>query len=315
MEASSFVGIDVSSGHLDIAVRPTGAVWQSSNDAEGLADLAARLQELTAPLVALEATGGLEVPVTAALAAAGLPVAVVNPRQVRAFARATGKLAKTDRLDAEVIAHFTEAVRPEPRPLSDELSQELNALVARRRQVVEMVVMETNRKRTARSVVGERIDRHIKMLREELRDIDRDLNDKLRQSPVWLAKHDLLRGVPGVGTTSALGLLATLPELGTLNKRQIAALAGVAPFNWDSGTFRGTRHIWGGRAEARLPLYMATLVATRANPVVRAHYQRLLAAGKAKKLALVACMRKMLIILNAMLKHGTPWQPCISSAA
>lgn len=256
-------------------------------------------------LVVLEATGGLEVPLVASLGAAGIAVAVVNPRQVRDFARSLGKLAKTDRLDARVLAHFGAATRPVPRPLPDEQTQELGALVARRRQLLQMHA-ELQRRQRALPVVRQRIDRVVAVLEQELRDLDQDLGHRLRQSPLWREQEDLLRGVPGVGPALTFNLLADLPALGTLSRKQIAALVGVAPLNRDSGRWCGKRVLCGGRAQVRPALYMPTVVAVRWNPVLRAFYQRLL-AGKPKKVALVACMHKLLVILNAMLKHRTPW--------
>ena len=255
----------------------------------------------------LEATGGLEIPLVAALAAAALPVVVVNPRQVRDFAKATGTLAKTDALDAGVLAHFADAVRPDVRPLKDAETQVLNSLTARRHQVMTMLVAEKNRLGSAISAVSPRIEAHISWLEQELRDLDKGLRQTLRRSPAWREKDDLLRTVPGVGEQLSLTLLANLPELGTLNRREIAALVGVAPYNRDSGALRGKRAVWGGRSRVRAVLYMSALVASRHNPAIRDFYQRLLAAGKPKKLALVACMRKLLVILNSLLKHGSPW--------
>ena len=248
----------------------------------------------------------MELPLVAALAATSLPVVVVNPRQVRDFAKATGKLAKTDSIDSAVLAHFAEAVRPPVRPLRDAETQILNSLVARRHQVMTMLVSEKNRLRTASSPVRPRIEAHIAWLEQELGDLDQGLRQTLRQSPVWREKDDLLRTVPGVGEQVSLTLLAYLPELGTLDRRQIAALVGVAPFNRDSGTLRSKRTVWGGRAQVRATLYMGTLVASRYNPLIRTFYQRLLTAGKPKKVALVACMRKLLTILNSMIKHHSP---------
>ena len=259
-------------------------------------------------MVLLEATGGLELPLVAALAAAALPVVVVNPRQVRDFARATGTLAKTDSLDAAVLAHFADAVRPSVRPLRDAETQVLNSMTARRHQVLTMLVSEKNRLGTAISAVRPRIESHIAWLEQELSDLDKELRQSLRQSPVWREKDELLRAVPGVGEQLSLTLLADLPELGALDRRQIAALVGVAPFNRDSGTLRGRRAVWGGRSRVRGVLYMGTLTATRYNPVIRDFYQRLLAAGKTKKVALVACMRKLLtiLILQRRFKEGCP---------
>lgn len=308
-EAHTYVGIDVSKGYLDVAARPMGQQWRVSNIEEGLGQLVERLQGVSPALVVLEATGSLEVPVAAALGAAGLPVAVVNPRQVRDFARATGKLAKTDKLDAQVLALFAERVRPTPRPLPDAEAQALSALLARRRQIVAMLTTERNRVGSALPSVRPGIQEHIAWLEGKLGEMNDMMGKLLRESPLWLEKEDLLRGVPGVGPVLSLTLLAELPELGTLGRRQVAALVGVAPLNRDSGTLRGKRTVWGGRAKVRAALYMATLVATRFNPVIKAFYQRLLAAGKPKKVALIACMHKLLTILNAMLKHRSPWQP------
>jgi len=252
---------------------------------------------------------GLDGPLAAALASAGLPVAVVNPRQVRDFARATGKLAKTDRLDARMLALFAERVRPKPRPLPDATARELEALVARRRQLLEMHTMEGNRLRTALAQVRPQIREHLAWLERQIRDVDRQTRDLVRSSSLWRAQDDLLQSTPGVGPVLSRTLLAALPELGTLDRRQIAALVGVAPFNRDSGTLRGKRTVWGGRAPVRAALYMAALVATRFNPVIRTFYRRLCLAGKPKKVALTACMRKLLTTLNAMLKHRTPWRP------
>ena len=303
-----FVGIDVSKAQVDVAVRPAGQRWVVSYDETGVEELVSHLVELDPALVLLEATGGLEVPLVAALSARALPVVVVNPRQVRDFARATGTLAKTDALNAVVLAHFAEAVRPPVRPLRDAETQALKSLTARRHQVLSMLVSEKNRLRTATAAVRPRIEAHIAWLEQELEDLDKNLRQTLRQSPVWREKDDLLRSVPGVGEQLSLTLLAHLPELGTLDRRQIAALVGVAPFNRDSGTLRGKRTVWGGRARVRAALYMGALVGSRHNPAIRDFYQRLLAAGKPKKLALTACMRKMLTILNAMLKHRSPWR-------
>ena len=302
-----YVGIDVAKAQLDVAVRPTDDRWAVTRDGAGIRALVARLQALAPALVVLEASGGLEVPLVAALAAAALPVVVVNPRQVRDFARATGQLAKTDALDAAILAHFAATVRPPVRPLRDAETQALTALATRRHQVQTMLVAERNRLGTATAGVRPHIAAHIAWLEQQLAALDQQLRQTLRQSPVWRAKDDLLRSVPGVGAPVSLTLLAYLPELGTLDRRQIAALVGVAPFNRDSGTLRGKRTVWGGRARVRATLYMGALVATRYNPAIRAFYQRLLAAGKPKKLALTACMRKLLVILNAMLKHGAPW--------
>jgi transposase len=301
-----FVGIDVSKGQLDIALRPEGR-FSAPNDEAGVAAVVDRLRATNPVLIVLEATGNFELPLTGALGAAGLPVIVVNPRHVRDFAKASGKLAKTDILDAQTLAHFGEVMRPEPRPLRDEQTQALAALVARRRQLIEMLTAEKNRLSGAPQPVRKSLRAHITWLDRELTRTDTDLAQAIRESPVWREKDDLLRSAPGVGPVLTTTLLADLPELGTLTRKQIAALVGVAPLNRDSGTLRGKRTVWGGRAHVRTALYMAALVASRFNPVIRAFYQRLLAAGKAKKVALTACMRKLLTILNAMLKHRTPW--------
>ena len=303
-----YVGIDVAKAQMDVAVRPTDQRWTISNDEPGVGELVSRLKALSPTMVVLEASGGLELPAVAALTGASLPVVIVNPRQVRDFARATGTLAKTDALDAAVLAHFAEAVRPPVRPLKDAETQVLNSLVARRHQVIAILVAEKNRLGTAISAVRPRIEAHIAWLEQELNDIDEGLRQTLRSSPVWREKDDILRTVPGVGEQLSLALLAHLPELGTLNRRQIAALVGVAPFNRDSGTMRGKRRVWGGRSRVRAILYMGTLAASRFNPVIHDYYQRLLAAGKPKKVALVACMRKLLVILNSMLNHRSPWR-------
>ena len=303
-----YVGIDVAKAQLDVAVRPVDEGWVVSNDDAGVRQLVSRLKTLEPVIVVLEASGGIELPLVASMAVEELPVVVVNPRQVRDFARATGKLAKTDSLDAAVLAHFGEAVKPPVRPLRDAETQALNSLAARRHQVMSMIVSEKNRLGTAATAVCPRIEAHIEWLQRELDDLDRDLRQTLRQSPVWREKDDLLRTVPGVGEQVSLTLLAYLPELGALDRRQIAALVGVAPFNRDSGTMRGRRTIWGGRARVRAALYMGALVATRHNPVIKDFYLRLLAAGKPKKVALTACMRKLLVILNSMLKHRSAWR-------
>ena len=307
-EVSRYAGIDVAQSWLDVAVHGIGQPWRVTADEQGIEGLIGTLREQRIHLVVLEATGGYEVPITAALSIGGIPVAVVNPRQVRDFARSLGKLAKTDRLDAQVLAHFGAATQPEPRPLPDAQAQELQALVARRRQVLQMHAAELQRRQRALPVVHQRIDRVLAVLEQELQDLDTDLHDRLQQSPLWREQEDLLRGVPGVGPALTFSLLAGLPELGTLSSKQIAALVGVAPLNRDSGRWRGKRVVWGGRAHVRAALYMPTVVAVRWNPVLREFYQRLVAAGKPKKVALVACMRKLLVILNAMLKHRTPWQ-------
>ncbi len=307
-EPQAYIGIDVSKGYLDVATSPDGQYWRVSNTEEGVNLLVERLQALSPTLVVMEATGDMEVPVAGALGVAGLPVAVVNPRQVRDFARAMGRLSKTDRLDAHVIALFAERIRPEPRPLPAPQMQELDAILARRRQIVAMLTAERNRLEGALPSLRPGIQEHIAWLEGKLGEMNGRMGGILRDSPLWREKEDLLRGVPGVGPVLALTLLAEVPELGALNRKQIAALVGVAPLNRDSGTHRGKRTIWGGRAQVRAALYMSTLVATRFNPVIKPFYHRLLSAGKPKKVALVACMRKLLTILNAMLRHRTSWR-------
>ncbi len=308
MEAC-FVGIDVAIDRLDIHVRPTGEAFAVARDGEGLAALVEQLRSLRPQLIVLEATGGFEATVAAALAAANLPLAVINPRQIRDFARALGRLAKTDTLDAEVIARFAEAIRPEPRPIASAEAQALGELVARRRQILEMIVAETNRRRQLtqpRLIRG--LDRHLKALQKELSQLEQDIDDQIRGSPVWREKEDLLTSSPGIGSTTARTLIAELPELGSLDRRKIAALVGFAPFNRDSGTMRGKRHISGGRASVRSALYMSALTAVRCNPPVKALYTRLRAAGKPAKVALVAAAHKLLTILNAMLREKTSWR-------
>jgi transposase len=302
-----FVGIDVSKARLDVAIRPRGERESVANDKASIKALVKRLAEMQPTLIVLEATGGIERQLTRALASAELPVVVVNPRQVRDFAKATGQLAKTDGIDADVLAGFGQAVGPELRPLPDEITLELRALTARRRQIIEMIVAEKNRLATAWKVVRKRINAHIGWLEQELGRADHDLDQSIRQSPIWQENEELLRSVPSIGPVTSRTLLAELPELGRLDRKQISALVGVAPFNRDSGTLKGHRTIWGGRAAVRSALYMATLVATRRNSVIREFYKRLKTKGKASKVALVACMRKLLTILNSMIKHKTRW--------
>ena len=304
-----FVGIDVAKDRLDVHVRPSGEAFSVARDGKGLDELVARLRKMDVALIVLEATGGFETMVAGALCAAGLPLAVVNPRQIRAFARAVGRLAKTDTLDAAVNAHFAEAVRPDPRPVPDEQTRSLGELITRRRQIVEMMTAERNRRErlTNRRMIKS-VDRLLKALQRELSDLEADLDETIRGTPAWRETEDLLKSVPGIGDVIARTLIADLPELGTLDRKKIAALVGVAPFNRDSGTLRGKRTVWGGRANVRATLYMAALVASRHNPILRRFYQRLLKAGKPKKLALTAVMRKLLTILNAIVRDQTPWQ-------
>ena len=311
---SSFVGIDVSKAYLDVAFRPSGERLRVSNSESGIAELVARLSTMRPTLVVLEATGGYQAALVASLAIAKVATAVVNPRQVRDFAKATGRLAKTDTIDAEVLAHFAEVIRPEPRPFVDEQTLALEALVTRRRQVIEMITAEKNRLAQSHKSLRSTIKAHINFLQRELQDTNRELDGMLRKTPMWREHEDLLRTAKGVGRMTIATLFADLPELGTLDNKRIAALVGVAPFNRDSGTHRGKRMIWGGRASVRAALYMAALVASRHNPVIRAFYERLCAAGKPKKVALVACMRKLLTILNAMIRTKSPWRALPATA-
>jgi transposase len=309
-----YVGLDVAKATVVAATEPASEVWTTPTTPAALEALAARLAALRPTLVVLEATGGYEVPVVAALAAARLPVAMVNPRQVRHFARATGQHAKTDVLDARLLARFAARVQPPVRAVAEATTAELAALLQRRRQLLEMLTAEENRLALAPRAVHPSLQAHIAYLRTALDEADQALTQAVAASPVWRAEEDLLRSVPGVGPITARTLLGELPELGTLTRKQIAALAGLAPYARDSGAQRGARAIRGGRAAVRTVLYMATLVGVRRNPVLRAHYEHLLALGKAKKVALVACMRKLLVILNAMRKHQTPWCPAVAAA-
>ena len=309
-----FVGIDVAKAHLDVALRPAGTHRRVPNTTTGIAAVQEALEAVQPEVVVLEATGDHETLVATTLASTGLPVAVVNPRQVRQFARAVGQLAKTDALDAHVLARFAEVVRPAPRPLRDDAAQSLAGLVARRRQVVAMLVAEQQRLSAQPAALRTRVQEHIDWLREERDRLDGALQTQLRQSPVWRATEALLRSVPGVGPVVAATLVAELPELGQLNRKQIAALVGVAPLACESGTLRGRRIVWGGRAQVRAVLYMSVVVGRRWNPVIRAFYERLRAAGKPAKVALTACMRKLLTILNAMVRQQTRWQPPLQTA-
>lgn len=303
-----FVGIDVSKADLEIAVRPRGTRWSVPRSEESLPELVERLRALSPARVVLEATGGLELSVAGALAAANLPVVVINPRQARNFAKATGRLAKTDPIDAAVLAHLGEALQPDVRPLPDAATQELAALLTRRRQIVDMITAEKNRLAAAPKRVHPGIASHIEWLQTQLDGFDTDLRSALRDHQVWRDKDALLQSVAGVGPVLSVTLLAKLPELATLDRRKIACLTGVAPLNRDSGQYRGSRRVWGGRADVRSVLYMAALAATRWNPVIRAFHQRLIAAGKKPKVAITACMRKLLTILNAMVKSGESWR-------
>lgn len=308
-EPEIWIGIDVAKAALDVADTSTARPWQVTNDEAGIAGLVAELLGRQPTLVVLEATGGHERAVTAALAVAAIPVAVVNPRQVRDFAKATGQLAKSDALDARLLALFAQRVQPTPRPLPDETAQDLAALLARRRQVLEMRTAEVNRRSSLAPRLRPALDAHVLWLSQQLAELDRELDQTLRDSPVWHEKQDLLRSIPGIGPVVARTLLGDLPELGTLTRWEVAALAGVAPLNADSGTRQGKRRTWGGRATVRAALYMAAVVAARCNPLIRPLYQRLRGQGKPPKVALVACMRKLLTIANAILRDGVPWDP------
>lgn len=299
-----FVGIDVAKAALDIALRPSDQLWQVIYDDAHVEALVIQLSELSPSLIVVEATGGLE----RTLVAAGLPVVVINPRLARDFAKATGRLAKTDRLDAQVLAHYGEAIRPSCRPLPDADTQQLRALVDRRRQLIDMMSAEQSRLNTSPARIRDSIEYHLTWLRQQVASLDNDLDSMLKTSPLWREYDAILQSTPGVGPVLSRTLISQLPELGDLNRKEIAALVGVAPFNRDSGTWRGRRTIWGGRATVRAVLYMSTRVATRYNPVIREFYERLLAAGKVKKVALIACMRKLLTILNAMIKNQQRWQ-------
>jgi len=306
-----FVGIDVAKAELVVSTQPTEERWTVANDERGVRTLVERLRSLEPQLIVLEATGGYELLCVAALAAAGLPVVVVNPRQVRDFAKATGQLAKTDRIDADILARFADKVRPTVRPLADADAQELAALLARRRQLLDMLQAERNRLGQVfgrgKQHVKKSLKSHIAFLEREVRMTDTDLGEMVRRSPAWRERDELLQSVPGVGPVLSRTLLADLPELGRLSRREIAKLVGVAPLSRDSGTMRGRRFVQGGRASVRAVLYMAALVATKRNAVIRTFYLRLLAAGKPKKLALVACMRKLLTILNVMVRTAQRW--------
>jgi transposase len=308
-ETGKYVGIDVSRDSLDIAVIPGDEVWHETNDEEGVNRIIEKLLELSPERVILEPTGGLEYPLVERLCAADLPVAPINPRQVRDFARSMGRLAKTDKLDALVLARFGEALKPPIRALPDAVTREIKALLLRRRQLQEMLIAENNRLLSARIKLRPQIKEHIEWLKRALDGIDQDLAGQVGSEPVWKAKEEFLRSAPGVGRVLSVTLLGDLPELGKISGKEISALVGVAPFNRDSGQMRGKRVIWGGRDHIRKVLYMATLAATRFNPVIETFYKRLIAAHKPKKVALVACMRKLLTILNAMVRHGTYWDP------
>ncbi|HUV26246.1 MAG TPA: IS110 family transposase [Anaerolineales bacterium] len=304
-----FIGIDISKTQMDVAIWDKEETWEFVNEAAGWQELVEIAKELNPSLMVVEASGGIEQPIVAELYLEKLPIAIVNPTRVRNFARSTGQLAKTDKLDARLIAHFAQAVRPKVRPLRTAEQEHLNALVTRRRQVVQILTAEKNRRSTSHSTLRKRLQQHIEWLNAELEALDEDIEQYIQESPSWRKKAALLRSVPGVGPVTASTLLAELPELGTRNRQQIAALVGVAPLNKDSGKMRGKRRVFGGRAPVRRALYMAALVATRVNPVIRSFFEHLLAQGKEKKVALTACMRKLLVILNSMIRNQQTWSP------
>ena len=309
MEEAVCIGVDVAKSTLDVAVTDSEEARQFANDDKGISQAVSYIAGFRPAMIILEATGNLELPLAAALQADRMPVVVINPRQVRDFARATGALAKTDTMDARILALFGARVKPEIRPLPDKNARDMRSLLTRRRQLVEMLTSEHNRLFQTREDIRLGVEAHIKWLEEALSDINDDLERRIKRSPSWLEKDNLLKSVPGIGKVVSSTILIDLPELGSLNRRKIAALVGVAPLNRDSGTMRGRRTVWGGRAKLRSTLYMAALVASRCNPIIAAFYQRLVNAGKAKKVALVACMRKLLTILNAMMRTMTAWQP------
>jgi len=306
-----FVGIDVSKSELEVHVRPTSDHMTFANTEDGIALLIDFLKPFSASLVVIEATGGIEMVVVNALAAKTFPVVVVNARQIRDFAKAIGKLAKTDLLDAQVIAHFAEAVRPPLRPLKDEQTQRLHALNMRRRQLVQMIKAEQNRLITAPKWTIKTIKSHIAWLKKDLAKIDKEISNFIKDSPIWREKDAILQSFKGIGSVTSSTLLAAVPELGNINSKQLSALVGVAPLNRDSGLFRGKRTVWGGRENVRSVLYMAAMTAIRFNPVIQQFYKRLRDAGKPHKVAITACMRKMLVILNSMMKNQTYWMPTV----
>ena len=314
-QPSAYVGIDVSKGRLDVAIGEQGQFWNVANDEKGIAQLVERMKEVHPALIVLESTGGLELPVMAELYACKIPVALVNPGRVREFARSIGLLAKTDKLDARLLARFAEAVRPPVTHLPDEQEQHLIALVTRRRQLIEMLVAEQNRLNTVRVSLRDNLEEHITWLRQALKDLDQEIQEFIQQSPIWKDKQDLLQSVPGVGPVTACSLLAELPELGTLDRKRIAALVGVAPFNDDSGHRRGKRRVKGGRSSVRNVLYMAALSASKFNPILNRFYQSMIKRGKEKKVALIACMRKLLTFLNAILRDQKQWNPSLKQFA
>ena len=309
MSSENFIGIDVSKSFLDVNVLPDGQTEQFANNETGIAQLLKVVKAADPKLIVFESSGGLEFLAVSILSAQQYPVVVVNARQVRDFAKATGKLAKTDKIDAAVIAEFARALRPEVRPLKDEHTQLLTALNARRKQIVDMLVAEKNRLHRAALPNRKNIQAHIRWLEKNLTDINKDIRKTIRKTPVWREKDDILQSFKGIGPATSASLLSDLPELGDIESKKIAALVGVAPFNCDSGLYRGRRRVWGGRSQVRRILYMATLSAVRTNPVINSFYNRLRQAGKSHKVAMTACMRKILVILNAMIKNQTFWQP------
>jgi transposase len=310
MESTEFfVGVDVSKAELEIGVIPESKTWKVSNDCQGIQQLIDNLVTLSPSVIVIEATGGYETLVASSLATAQLPVVVINPRHIRSFAKAIGILAKTDRIDCLVLAQYGKSIKPQPRPLKDEQAQELKAMLGRRKQLVEMLTMEKNRIDKATNIVLEYIHAHIFWLESQLQEVDKDLHNSIKNSPVWAEKDKIIRSIPGAGPVLSVTLISELPELGILNRRQIAALVGVAPFNCDSGKRKGYRRVWGGRALIRSILYMAALSAVRYNPAIKAFYKRLVAAGKKPKVSLTACMRKLLTIINSMVRNGSLWDP------
>ena len=310
MGTENFVGVDVSKDKLDVAVYPTNQLFTVDNDQNGLDQLAQTLNDFQPQLIVFESTGGYELLAVSTLYATGLPVVVINARQIRDFAKSIGKLAKTDSIDAQVIAHYASAVRPQLRPLKDKLTQELAALVTRRRQIVEMIVAEQNRLASATAQNRRDIKTHIRWLKKRLAQIDTNIKGQIRKSPVFSNKDKILQSTPGVGPTTSATLISGVPELGTMDRKKIACLIGLAPLNRDSGRFKGRRMVWGGRAHVRAVLYMSTLSAIRFNPIIRQFYNRLTQAGKCNKVAITACMRKLLTILNAMVRDQRTWQNC-----
>jgi len=306
--AEIFIGIDVSKIRLDIAIWGSNEYWQVANEEKGFIELIEKLRNLHPTLIVLEATGGLEFPIVAEIAYAGLPIAVVNPKRIRDFAKSVGQLAKTDKLDARVIAHFAQAVRPDSRQLRTEEEEQLSAYLTRRIQIIEMLTAEKNRTHSIRKVMKEALQYHIDWLNGELKKLDQSIATFIQQNPMWSEKEEVMRSVPGVGPVTVATMLASLPELGTLNRQKIAALVGVAPVNKDSGRKRGKRRVFGGRALVRRTLYMATLSATRCNPKIKPFYESLVRRGKERKVALTACMRKLLVILNAMVANNKHWR-------